>query len=76
MGFDLLQAQSLADGYTSAWNTGSARAVAEFYAAEGSIVINRGTPWQGRAGVEAMAAGFYADAAGFEPDQRRDQAFG
>ena len=27
----------------------------------GSIVINRGTPWEGRSGIAAMAAGFYAD---------------
>jgi hypothetical protein len=27
----------------------------------GSIVINRGTPCEGRAGVQAMAEGFFAD---------------
>ena len=47
--------------YTAAWNSGSAEAVASFYAATGGIVINRGTPWEGRAGVQAMAEGFFAD---------------
>lgn len=47
--------------YTAAWNSGSAEAVASFYAPEGTIIINRGTPWEGRAGIAAMAAGFYTD---------------
>ena len=61
MGLDIAQAQALADDYTAAWNSGSAVAVAGFFASDGSIIINRGTPWRGRAGVEAMASGFYAD---------------
>jgi uncharacterized protein (TIGR02246 family) len=52
---------AIAAEYTAAWNSGSAEAVASFYAEAGSIVINRGTPWQGRAGVRAMAEGFFAD---------------
>ncbi len=51
----------MAEAYTAAWNTGSPDAVAGFYAEDGSIVINRGTPWTGRAGIAAMAAGFFAD---------------
>lgn len=47
--------------YTAASNSGSAEAVASFYAPEGTIIINRGTPWEGRAGIAAMAAGFYTD---------------
>jgi uncharacterized protein (TIGR02246 family) len=47
--------------YTAAWNSGSAEAVASYYAETGGIVINRGTPWTGRAGVQAMAEGFFAD---------------
>jgi hypothetical protein len=35
--------------------------VASFFAETGGIVINRGPLWQGRSGVAAMAAGFYAD---------------
>ena len=51
----------IASAYTDAWNSGSAEAVASFYAPEGNIVINRGTPWEGRAGIAAMASGFFAD---------------
>lgn len=50
-----------AAAYTAAWNSGSAEAVASFYAETGGIVINRGTPWEGRAGVQAMAEGFFAE---------------
>lgn len=50
-----------AEGYTDAWNSGSAEAVADFYAPDGHIVINRGERWEGRAGVARMAAGFFAD---------------
>ena len=53
--------EKLADGYTAAWNTGSADAVAGFYAEDGQITINRGDPWLGRTGVRDMAAGFFAD---------------
>jgi uncharacterized protein (TIGR02246 family) len=53
--------RKLADAYTAAWNTGSAQAVADFYAEDGRIVINRGQPWEGRSGVANMAAGFFAD---------------
>ena len=52
---------AIAADYTAAWNSGSAEAVASFYAPEGNIVINRGTPWEGRAGIAAMASGFFAD---------------
>lgn len=55
------QAQAIADAYTAAWNTGRPDAVALFYAPEGCIVINGGTPWKGRAGVADMASGFFAD---------------
>ncbi len=53
--------RQVADAYTAAWNSGSADAVAAFYAPNGRIVINRGQPWEGRAGVAEMAAGFFAD---------------
>lgn len=52
---------AIAADYTAAWNSRSAEAVASFYAGTGGIVINRGTPWEGRAGVRAMAEGFFAD---------------
>ncbi len=47
--------------YTAAWNSKDPSAVADHYAEDGAIVINRGEPSVGRAGVEAMAAGFHAD---------------
>lgn len=55
------EAERLAQAYTAAWNTGKPEAVASFFAETGGIVINRGTPWDGRAGVAAMASGFYTD---------------
>jgi uncharacterized protein (TIGR02246 family) len=51
----------MAKAYTAAWNSGSPDAVAGFYAEDGQIVINRGTPWLGRNGIAQMAAGFFAD---------------
>ena len=61
MPISLHQAHVLASAYTAAWNSGSAAAVAGHYAETGRIVINNGTPWTGRAGVQAMAEGFFAD---------------
>jgi uncharacterized protein (TIGR02246 family) len=51
----------IAQAYTAAWNSGSPAAVAQFYAPDGRIVINRGEPWEGRARVAEMAAGFFSD---------------
>jgi uncharacterized protein (TIGR02246 family) len=51
----------LAAAYTAAWNSGEPQAVASHYAADGSISINGGADWLGRAGVAEMAAGFMAD---------------
>jgi len=58
---DLRKVEQMAAGYTAAWNSKSAAAVAAFYAEDGEIIINRGDPWTGRARVKDMAAGFYAD---------------
>jgi len=55
------QARSLAAAYTAAWNSGRPEAVAAFFADEGEIVINGGSPWRGRRAVAEMAAGFFAD---------------
>ncbi len=52
---------ALAAAYTAAWNSGDPHAVAGFFTADGTITINNATPWAGRAGVAAMAAGFFAD---------------
>ncbi len=56
-----MEVAKLADAYTAAWNTGSPESVAGFFAEDGEIVINRGTPWRGRLGIAEMAAGFFAD---------------
>jgi uncharacterized protein (TIGR02246 family) len=61
MAIDPNKAKEIADAYTAAWNSGSAEAVAEFYAKDGGIVINRGEPWQGRNRVAQMASGFFSD---------------
>ncbi len=61
MAVGLDDARRVAEGYTAAWNTGDPQAVAAFYASDGRIIINRGEPSIGRAGVAQMAAGFFAD---------------
>ncbi len=61
MGLTFEAVAQAAQDYTAAWNSGDPAAVASFYAEAGGIVINRGEPWEGRARVQDMAAGFYAD---------------
>jgi uncharacterized protein (TIGR02246 family) len=61
MAIDHDKVLDVAKAYTAAWNTGSAAAVAAFYAEDGGIVINNGEPWKGRNRVADMAAGFFAD---------------
>ena len=58
---DAQKVAEIAGDYTAAWNSKSPEAVASFYALDGEIIINRGTPWSGRSRVRDMAAGFYAD---------------
>ena len=55
------EATELAQAYTAAWNTGAPEAVAEFFAVDGSIVINGGEPWIGCARIADMAKGFFSD---------------
>lgn len=61
MTLDPSRIRAIAAAYVDAWNSGRPDRVAGCYAEDGGIVINRGTPWQGRAKVAEMAAGFYAD---------------
>lgn len=61
MSFDHRDIERLAVEYTAAWNTGSPQRVAGYFAEDGEISINRGTPWRGRSGIAEMAAGFFAD---------------
>ncbi len=60
-GSDAGAVRMMAEAYTAAWNSGSPDVVASFYTEDGQIVINCGQPWQGRAGVASMAAGFFTD---------------
>lgn len=50
--------KDFATRYTAAWCSHDAARVASFYAPDGSITINNGTPSVGRAGVAAEAQGF------------------
>ncbi|MBY4892253.1 nuclear transport factor 2 family protein [Rhodobacteraceae bacterium N5(2021)] len=58
---DVQAVAKMAAGYTAAWNSKSAEAVAPFYAENVEIIINNGDPWSGRSRVQDMAASFYAD---------------
>ena len=51
----------MAAAYTVAWNSGSADAVAAFFAEDAEFIINRGELWKKRSGVAEMAAGFFHD---------------
>ena len=55
------EAAGLARAYTAAWNTGAPEAVGVFFASDGSISINGGEPWRGRARVAEMAKGFLSE---------------
>lgn len=61
MALTVEQTSTFARAYEAAWNSGDPAQVAGCYSPDGGIVINRGQPWQGRAKVAEMAAGFYAD---------------
>ena len=61
MSIDPKDVKAMAEAYTAAWNSGSPEKVASFYAEDGRIVINRGEPWIGGAGIAEMAAGFFAE---------------
>lgn len=51
----------MAAAYSAAWSAQNPAAVASFYAEDGQIQINRGDVLKGRAAIEEMAAGFYAE---------------
>ncbi len=61
MSFTQSQLDDLAERYTNAWNSKKPENVADFHAPTSSIVINRGEPSVGHAGITAMAAGFHAE---------------
>jgi steroid delta-isomerase-like uncharacterized protein len=47
-----------AERYTAAWCSQNAASVAAFFAPDGSLTINRGTPSAGRAAITATAQSF------------------
>ncbi len=61
MSFTQSDLDALAQRYTDAWNSKIPENVAAFHTATSSIIINRGQPSKGHAGLTEMAAGFHAD---------------
>lgn len=55
---DTMDLTDFAKRYASAWCSQNPDAVAAFYAEDGVITVNGGTPAVGRAGVAASAKGF------------------
>ncbi len=64
MALDAAYFENMAQAYSAAWSSGSAEAVASFYAEDGQICINRGDVLRGRAAIAEMAAGFHAECPG------------
>jgi len=60
MNFSQAQLDDLAARYTAAWNAKAPEQVAAFHLPTSQIVINRGEPSVGHAGLTEMAAGFHA----------------
>ena len=61
MSLDPTAVRDMAERYAAAWSSGSAEAVASFYAEDGQIAINGSEPLVGRAAIAEMAACFYAE---------------
>jgi len=55
---DAVALQQMAEGYTDAWASQDAARVAAFYAEDGSLKINDGTPAVGREAITTAAQGF------------------
>lgn len=61
MPYTQAELDDLAQRYTDAWNSKVPERVAAFHTPDSRIIINRGEPSVGHAGVTEMAAGFHAD---------------
>ena len=61
MAFTQSDLDALAHRYTDAWNSKVPENVASFHTSSSRIVINRGEPSVGHAGLTEMAAGFHED---------------
>ena len=55
---DASRLRDFATRYTGAWCSQDAASVASFFAENGSLTINRGTPAVGREAITASAQGF------------------
>ena len=53
-----MDVEDFARRYTAAWCSGDPASVAAFYASDGSLTINGGTPSVGTAGITEAARGF------------------
>ena len=53
--------EALAARYAAAWSSKNPAAVAALFAADGTVVVNRGEPWVGTARLTELAQGFYDD---------------
>ncbi|MCP5373699.1 MAG: SgcJ/EcaC family oxidoreductase [Hyphomicrobiales bacterium] len=60
MSEDAAKLTRMAAEYAAAWSSRSAEAVADFYATDGQITINRGDVLKGRAALVEMAEAFFA----------------
>ena len=60
MAIDPKRFEEMTAAYTAAWNSGDPAAVAEHYAPDRGITINRGEQQFGREAMLAMAGGFMA----------------
>jgi SnoaL-like domain len=58
---DAARLRTFGTKYTAAWCSQEAAAVAAFYAENGSLKINEGTPSAGRTAITAAAQGFMTD---------------
>ena len=61
MSLDPVKLSEMAKAYAVAWSSKSPEAVAAFYAEDGRFCANLGETVRGRAAIEGMAAGFFAD---------------
>ncbi|HWE06599.1 MAG TPA: SgcJ/EcaC family oxidoreductase, partial [Rhizomicrobium sp.] len=55
------QLNEIAAGYAKAWNSGSPAEVTTLFAADATMIINRGHVLQGRAAIAGMVTGFYEE---------------
>ena len=55
------QLNEIAAAYAKAWNSGSPAEVTALFAADATMILNRGHVLQGRAAIAGMVTGFYEE---------------